>query len=74
MAWSGSWNSNKTAFRGRYTAPDGSIFEGIWTPRSQAAAAADPADPPAAPLSDYDPYTHGVGPRVDDGDSTKHTG
>jgi hypothetical protein len=73
MAWSGSWNSNRTAFTGRYTDPDGSIFEGTWTPPAQGSGAGDRVDPPAPatpPLSDYDPYVHGVGPRVDDSDST----
>jgi hypothetical protein len=68
MAWSGSWNSSRTAFTGTYTAPDGSIFTGTWTPAPQASAR--PSDPPAPPLSSYDPYTQGIGPRVDNSDLT----
>jgi hypothetical protein len=67
MAWSGSWNSSKTAFTGTYTAPDGSTFTGTWAPSPGSAHRSDPRDPP---LSDYDPYVHGVGPRVDNSDST----
>jgi hypothetical protein len=66
MAWSGSWNNNNTVYTGTYTAPDGSTFTGTWTPSRQDA---EPADPPLQPLSNYDPYTHGIGPRVDDSDA-----
>jgi hypothetical protein len=70
MAWTGSWDSNKTAFTGTYTAPDGSTFTGTWTPPPQASGSAHLSDPPAPPASNYDPYTQGIGPRVDNSDST----
>ncbi len=73
MSWSGSWNSTRTAFSGTYTAPDGSVFEGTWTP-ARGSVTNDPPAPPAAGLSSYDPYTHGVGPRADSSDSTKRSG
>jgi hypothetical protein len=74
MAWSGSWNSDRTVFTGMYIAPDGSIFAGTWTISARNSSSLDPADPPtpmAPPLSSYDPYTHGIGPRVDDAHSTR---
>jgi hypothetical protein len=71
MAWTGSWNSNKTAFTGTYAAPDGSTFTGTWTLSSQPSGSAQPSDPPAPPPSNYDPYTQGIGPRVDNSDSTR---
>jgi hypothetical protein len=70
MAWSGSWNSTKTVYTGTYTATDGSTFSGAWTPASQGPGSSHSADPPDPPLSDYDPYTQGMGPRVDNSDST----
>jgi hypothetical protein len=70
MAWSGSWNADGTVFTGTYTAPDGSVFAGTWTLPAQVAGMSDPPGPVVPPLSDYDPYTHGVGPRVDGGDGT----
>jgi hypothetical protein len=73
MTWSGSWNGNRTLFTGTYAAPDGSTFTGTWTAPTQGSGESDPPHPPtptAPPLSDYDPYTNGMGPRVDDSDST----
>jgi hypothetical protein len=70
MAWSGSWNADRTVFTGTYAAPDGSVFAGTWTLPAQVAGMSDPPAPGAPPLSDYDPYTHGAGPRADDGDGT----
>jgi hypothetical protein len=73
MGWSGSWNDTRTVFTGTYTAPDGTVFTGTWTPPPQGSGSSDPSDPPTPmvpPLSDYDPYTAGVGPRVDNSDST----
>ena len=74
MAWTGSWNGNKTAFTGTYTATDGSTFIGTWTLPSHASGSAQPSDPPAPPLSNYDPYTQGIGSRVDNSDSTRRPG
>ena len=78
MSWSGSWNSDRTVFTGTYTAPDGVIFTGTWTVPPKGAGSSDTPDPPmptVPPLSDYDPYTSGKGPRVDNSDSTsRHLG
>jgi len=73
MGWSGSWNAGRTVFTGTYTAPDGTIFTGTWTAPSQGLGSSDLSDPPTptvAPLSNYDPYTSGMGPRVDNSEST----
>ena len=70
MGWSGSWNNGRTIFTGTYTAPDGSMFTGTWTPAPQGSGSSDPPDPPAPTTSNYDPYTEGRGPRADDSDST----
>jgi hypothetical protein len=73
MSWSGSWNDGRTVFTGTYTAPDGTVFTGTWTAPPQGSVSSDPADPPAPTvpsLSNYDPYTSGIGPRVDNSDAT----
>lgn len=75
MGWSGAWNTGRTVYTGTYTARDGSVFAGTWTVSRQGSATSDPpqpATPATPPLSDYDPYTGGIGPRVDDADSTSH--
>ncbi len=69
MGWSGSWNRDQTMFTGKFTAEDGSVFEGNWTPPP---GSSDRSDPPS-PLSSNDPFVGPGrrGPRVDDSDSTK---
>jgi hypothetical protein len=59
MAWSGSWNGDRTAYTGTYTAPDGTVFRGTWTP----APSLDLPDPPDDPaLSNDDPFFAGAPP------------
>jgi hypothetical protein len=74
MGWSGSWNNDRTVFTGTFTAADGSVFKGSWTPPP---GSSDPSDPPApSDLSDNDPFVGPgrIGPRVDDSDSTRRSG
>ena len=76
MAWSGVWNDDRTVFTGSFTAPDGTVFTGTWTP-PRGSPSSGPSDPPTpSPLSNYDPYAGPgrIGPRVDDGDSTRRPG
>ena len=54
MAWSGSWNANKTVFTGTLEASDGAIFEGTWT-----------VLPHPPELSFYDPYVGHIGAASD---------
>ena len=56
MPWSGSWNGG--SYAGTYTAPDGTVFNGAWTPPPGA------SDPSGDPPSNYDPLT--LGPAPDD--------
>jgi hypothetical protein len=52
MPWQGSWNGGR--FSGTYTADDGTVFIGTWTPP----ASQDPPDGP--PLSNYSPFGLGA--------------
>jgi hypothetical protein len=56
MSWSGSWNSNRTAFTGTYTAPDGTVYTGTWT----LPPTLHLPDPPGDPLSSDDPFFLGA--------------
>jgi hypothetical protein len=53
MPWQGSWNGG--VYNGTYTAPDGTVFTGTWTPPNL-------PDPPSADpqLSSYDPFFLGA--------------
>lgn len=69
MAWSGSWNSDRTAYTGTYTAPDGTVFTGTWTVWGQNSGSTGPLDPPL--LSYYDPYVGRIGAAADDSTSVE---
>jgi hypothetical protein len=57
MPWEGSWNVNRTAFIGTYTA-GGTVYIGAWTP----VPGVELPDPPPGdpPLSNNDPFFDGA--------------
>ena len=69
MGWSGSWNEDRSVFTGSFTAADGSVFNGTWTPPLGSQNPSD--DPP-----NNDPFVGPgrIGARVDDSDSTRRSG
>lgn len=56
MPWDGSWNANRTAFIGTYTA-GGTVYTGAWTPAPGFELSDPPGDPP---LSNNDPFFEGA--------------
>jgi hypothetical protein len=45
MPWEGSWNANRTAFIGTYTA-GATVYMGAWTPVGDLRLSDPPGDPP----------------------------